>query len=181
MAYSLGFFGRLRLLRTFATGWAALLQVLRGLMWNAAGMEAVGTLAIGVELQLVPTGDGGRETALKGGSAPGDRFTYRPNWGLPVWGVGEQTAGPVLGFSADDIQPGDTVRAVLVPTIPDHLPGWRKVEVGEVLRMYEGPRVCGLGTVVWIEPATWPMPPREQDQFTGWLKGETGPGVRRLS
>ena len=72
-------------------------------MWNAAGMEAVSTLALGVELQLVSTEDGGRETALKGGCAPSDRFTYRPNWGLPVWGTGEQTAGPVLGFSGEAI------------------------------------------------------------------------------
>ncbi|GAB3828206.1 hypothetical protein [Kribbella italica] len=143
-------------------------------------MEAVGTLAIGVELQLVPVGEGGRESALKGGCAPTDRFTYRPNWGIPTWGAGEQTAGPVLGFSTTDIQPGETARAVLVPTIPDHLPAWRGVSPGEILRMYEGPRVCGFGTVVWVEPASWPMPPYEQEQFTAWLKGEGNPGLRRL-
>jgi hypothetical protein len=149
-------------------------------MWNAAGMEAVSTLAIGVELRFVSSGEGGRQTTLRGGFAPEHRFTYRPNWGLPGWGDGEQTAGPVLGFSEADIQPGDAVRAVLVPTIPDHLPGWRKVQAGELLRMYEGPRVCGLGTVAWIEPASWPMPAGEQEQFSGWLNGESGPGVRRL-
>ncbi|ONI68027.1 hypothetical protein BWI15_33780 [Kribbella sp. ALI-6-A] len=135
-------------------------------------MEAVGTFAIGVDLRFVSTADGGRATPLRGGSAPEHRFSYRPNWGLPGWGDGEQTAGPVLGFSAVDIQPGDTVRAVLVPTIPDHLAGWRAVRPGDVLRMYEGPRICGFGTVAWVEPATWPMPADEREHFTGWLLGD---------
>ncbi|MEV6284298.1 hypothetical protein [Kribbella sp. NPDC051770] len=132
-------------------------------------MEAVSTLAIGVELHLVPTAEGGRDTALSGGHALADRFAYRPNWGLPRWGPGEQTAGPVLGFSTTDIQPGESTRAVLVPTIPDHFPTWRMVQRGDVLRMYEGPRVCGLGTVVWVETASWPMPAYEQEKLTRWL------------
>jgi len=117
----------------------------------------------------LPTGDGGRETPLLGGYAKENRFTYRPNWGLPGWTDGDQTAGPVLGFSRTNIRPGEQVRAVLVPLFLDHAPGWLDVEPGDMLRMYEGARVCGHGPVRWVEITTWRMPEEEQDRLVGWL------------
>jgi hypothetical protein len=44
-------------------------------------MEPVSTVAIGIDLDLVPWNEGGRQTALLGGYTKEDRFTYRPNWG----------------------------------------------------------------------------------------------------
>lgn len=132
-------------------------------------MEPVSTVAIGIDLDLVPLDAGGRGTALLGGCAREDRFTYRPNWGLPGWADGDQTAGPVLGFSRTNIRPGDHVRAILVPLFVGQVPGWLDVEPGDVLRMYEGARVCGHGHVRWIKAATWHMPEDQQEHLVGWL------------
>lgn len=132
-------------------------------------MDPVSTLAIGIELRLVPTAEGDRQTPLLGGCEPENRFTYRPNWGLPGWSDGEQTAGPVLGFSSTDIHPGDAARAVVVPLFAEQVPKWREISAGDTLRMYEGSRVCGHGSVVWVTPATWRMPEDEEDRFVRWL------------
>jgi hypothetical protein len=132
-------------------------------------MEPITAVAIGIDLDLVPTVEGGRQTPLLGGHAEENRFAYRPNWGLPGWADGEQTAGPVLGFSRTNIEPGERTRAILVPLFPEHAPGWLDVEPNDVLRMYEGPRICGQGVVRWVEPATWPMPDGEQDRLIRWL------------
>ncbi|QCX26952.1 hypothetical protein [Nocardioides jishulii] len=87
-------------------------------------MEAVSTVAIGIDLDLMPSNEGGRQTPLLGGYAAKDRFTYRPNWGLPGWSDGDQTAGPVLGFSRTNVLPGEHVRAILLPLFIDHAPEW---------------------------------------------------------
>lgn len=134
-------------------------------------MDPVSTVALGIDLHLVPTTEGGRRTPLVGGCAPPDRFTYRPNWGLPRWPDGDQTAAPVLGFSRVGIQPGDDVRAVIVPLFAVEVPGWHSVVVGDELRMYEGARVCGRAVVARVERATWPMPNDQQDRLAGWLVG----------
>jgi hypothetical protein len=57
----------------------------------------------------------------------------------------------------------------LVPLFLDHAPGWREVGENDVLRMYEGARICGHGYVRWVEPATWHMPEQEQDRLAEWL------------
>ena len=132
-------------------------------------MEPVEVLAIGVDLELMSTQDGGRQRPLPGGSEVSSRFTYRPNWGLPGWPDVEQTAGPVLGFSRTDIRPGDRARAILATLFLDHVPAWWDVSAGDELRLYEGSRVCGLGRVRWVEPATWPMPEAEQSRLAEWL------------
>jgi hypothetical protein len=132
-------------------------------------MESITTLAIGIDLDLTPTAEGGRQTPLLGGFATENRFEYRPNWGLPGWADGEQTAAPVLGFSRTNIQPGTHTRAILVPLFPEHVPGWLDVQANDVLRMYEGSRICGRGVVRWIEPANWPMPDGERDRLVRWL------------
>lgn len=134
-------------------------------------MEPLRTLVLGINLHLVSTADGGRRTALAGGCELGDRFTYRPNWGLPGWADGEQTGAPVLGFSRSGIQPGDDARAVIVPMYPAEVPAWHDVEVGEALRMYEGSRICGRAVVVWTEPATWRMPKDDEARLVRWLTG----------
>jgi len=132
-------------------------------------MDPVSTIALGINLRFLPTAEGGRHTLLVGGSQPPVRFTYRPNWGLPGWPDGDQTAAPVLGFSRVDIQPGDDVRAVIVALFPVEVPMWRAVVAGDELRMYEGSRVCGRGHVAWVKGAIWPMPEDEEDRFARWL------------
>ncbi|MCD4851433.1 hypothetical protein LN996_11480 [Arthrobacter sp. AK01] len=133
-------------------------------------MEPFTTLALGVDLHLATTADGGRRTPLLGGYAAENRFKYRPNWGLPGWPDGEQTAAPVLGFSRKDIQPGETVGAVLVPLFPDRVPAWRDVQPGDELRMYEGSQICARGIIVWVEPTTWFTTDDDRDRFTEWLR-----------
>lgn len=127
------------------------------------------TLALGLDLQLVPTADGGRRTPLLGGSDEQHRFQYRPNWGLPGWPDGDQTAGRVLGFACSDIAPGDTVRAIIVAVFLENVLAWTSVRPGDELRMYEGSRICGRAVVRWIRPATWFMPVDEQEELVTWL------------
>ncbi|WP_370618399.1 hypothetical protein [Mumia sp. Pv 4-285] len=132
-------------------------------------MEPIQTLAYGVELHLVSTEDGGRSSGLLGGTAPENRFTYRPNWGLPDWADGEQTAGPVFGFSRSDILPGDDTRAVLVALFIENVQAWHDVRAGDELRMYEGSRICGRAIVEWIAAATWPSVENDAGRFLAWL------------
>lgn len=131
-------------------------------------VEAVRTFAVALDLRVLPTTEGGRRTSLLGGSDPEQRFTYRPNWGFPGWADGEQTAGPVFGFSEGDIAPGSEVRAVIVGLFPEHAP-WADLTEGSVLRMYEGSRVCGIASVVWVRPTTWRPDATEEDIFRDWL------------
>lgn len=87
-------------------------------------MDLVSVLAIGIDHGL-RTEAGGRETPLLGGYDKPNRFTDRPDWGLPGWSDGEQTASPVLGFAGTTIHPGERVRAILVPPFLDRAHGWR--------------------------------------------------------
>lgn len=47
----------------------------------------------------------------------------------------------------------------------EQYPAWRDVQPGDVLRMYEGSRICGRGTVRWVEH----LPDAEQERFARWL------------
>lgn len=133
-------------------------------------MEPFDTLALGIGLSLVATADGGRHTPLLGGCSRERRFNYRPNWGLPDWPDGEQTAAPVLGFADENVAPGDLTRAVIVPLFPQHVPAWHDIRAEDSLRMYDGTRIHGLGLVRWVERCTWPMPENEQERFADWLR-----------
>lgn len=135
-------------------------------------MDPITTWALGIDLLLLR--EGGRQNPLLGGSTPERRFTYRPNWGLPGWPPGEQTAAPVLGFSRENIQLGESARAVIVPLFLDSVPAWAEVRSGDELRMYEGPRVCGVGTVLWIEQGIWPVPADDQERLAAWLSAPLG-------
>jgi len=134
-------------------------------------MDPVSTLAIGLNLHMVPAAEGGRQSPILNGEGPGSRFGYKPNWGLPGWDDGQQTAAPVLGFSRPSVYPGDDVRAIIVPLFIANVPEWRDVQLGQVLRMYEGSRICGLGTMMSIQSVIWPMPLGDQERIAGWLVG----------
>jgi hypothetical protein len=130
-------------------------------------MEA--SLAFGIELRLSTRKDGGRSVPLLGGMAPETQFRYRPNWGLPGMRPPDQTGAPVLGFSRENIAPGDTVHAVIVAVFFDLVPSWSAVEEGCVLPMYEGPRAVGTGRVLWRMETSWPLPDDDRGRFLTWL------------
>lgn len=130
-------------------------------------MDATPTFAYGLLLRIVPTHDGGRQSALIGGHEPEQRFKYRPNWGLPGMEPPDQTAAPVLGFDWTNIVPGDTCLAICVALFPQL--GWANVQPGADLLMYEGPRICGHARVMWRRSTMWPVPGADVDRFTQWL------------
>ncbi|MCO8125850.1 hypothetical protein NHL50_01345 [Acidimicrobiia bacterium EGI L10123] len=101
------------------------------------GGETIDGFALGIELEVVKTEDGGRVNPIGGDDYP--PMAYRPNWGLPGMTPPEQTGGPVLCFGHYPVSPGDRVRAVVVSMFPDRVPSWSDVRVGDVLPMYD----CG--------------------------------------
>jgi hypothetical protein len=121
-------------------------------------------LAIGLDLTLVPTGQGGRSTAIHF-TAP---LSYRPNWGLPGMTGTHQTGAPVLCSSASELAPGGTARVVIIPLTGAHLTEWRLLNPGDTLRMFEGPGVCGHATIQWTENTHRPLPAADQARFCSW-------------
>lgn len=79
-----------------------------------------------------------------------------------------QTGAPVLCFEFFPVPLGASLRAVIVPAFPQTLGEWRRVEVGNELRMYEGPRICGTATVEWIEPMDDTVSEIDQERFCTW-------------
>ncbi len=130
-------------------------------------------LAIGVDLTVLTRAEGGRRNPIGG-----DGYTpcgYRPNWGLPGMTPPAQTGGPVQCFGHHPVLLGDTLRAVLIPMFPDEVPGWHDLRGGEVLPMYEGSRVCGRATVLWIRAVTLPLPEPDAARFAEWARGGPEP------
>jgi hypothetical protein len=81
----------------------------------------------------------------------------------------DQTGAPVLGFSRENVAPGEIVRVVIVPFFPAMVRQWSTVDVGTELPMYEGAMVCGLGRVLWREDTRLPIPPDDEARFIGRL------------
>jgi hypothetical protein len=121
-------------------------------------------LAIGLDLTLVPTADGGRSTPVSL-AAP---LHYRPNWGLPGMTGTDQTGAPVLCSSASTLAPGAEARAVIIPLADAHMVEWRLFDPGDRLRMFEGSRVCGHAIVRWAENTTLPVPAIDEARFRAW-------------
>lgn len=130
--------------------------------------EPKATLVLGLHLRLTTEAEGGRRAPLGLPGVPLDAFQYRPDWSLPH-GPDGLTAAPVFGFSRTPVSPGEPVRAVITPLWPKSLVLWRALNVGDVLRMHEGPRVCGLGTVVWLREVTWPLIDPDLTSVQKWL------------
>jgi hypothetical protein len=81
-----------------------------------------------------------------------------------------------MAFSRQDIRPGETVRAVIVPPHPPMLSAWAEVDAGAELPMYEGARLCGVGRVLWRRDADWPLSQTDEDRFLAWIQGsDKGP------
>lgn len=132
-------------------------------------MQTRPTFAFGIDLHLTSTEDGGRLTPLLGGVRAEYRLNYRPNWGLPGMTPPEQTGAPVLGFSRENIAPGESVKAVIVAMFSEEVPLWTSVTEGTELPMYEGSRVCGRGRVLWRAATEWPLPEGDSAHFVNWL------------
>ena len=128
--------------------------------------------AFGVRLAFTTTAAGGRQRPLLGGSSIETRMQYRPNWGRPGWPDGDQTAGPVLGFTKSGISPGETTEAVIIPMFADHVPQWWDVGPGDVLRMYEGSRICGIATILWADRTALRLTDLEAERLLQRLQAE---------
>ncbi len=83
----------------------------------------------------------------------------------------EQVGALVLGLAHFPVLLGETVRAVIVPFAPGSLSMWEQVSVGDELKMFEGPRICGLAVVEWIERTSRPVPEDDQSRFVKWAEG----------
>ena len=77
----------------------------------------------------------------------------------------------MLAFSQEPVAPGDEVRVVIVPPYPPMVPEWARVQVGDVLPMYEGARVCGHGRIVWRRDTILPLPAADEEAFRAWVIG----------
>jgi hypothetical protein len=63
---------------------------------------------------------------------------------------------------------------VIATFFPEMVDQWNlEVEPGVVLPMYEGPRVCGHGTVIWRTNIMLPLEEREEQRFLSWLDDPT--------
>jgi hypothetical protein len=143
---------------------------------NSVGMasDPIDGYALGVDLQVVATEDGGRTKPI-GIADEYPPMQYRPNWGLPGMAPPEQTGAPVVCFGSYPVLPGDTLRAVIIPMFPDRVGAWSFVEVGDPLLMYEGSRVCGRATVRWVRRSQHPVPESDQARFCDWAGGGPDP------
>jgi hypothetical protein len=121
-------------------------------------------LAIGLDLTLVPTAEGGRKTPV----LFTEPLRYRPNWGLPGMTGTDQTGAPVLCSSTGTLAPGDSARAVIIPLTDWHMTEWRLLNEGDTLRMFEGPRICGHAVVRWSENTSRPIPGTDKNRFSAW-------------
>jgi hypothetical protein len=125
-------------------------------------------LALGLDLRLTSTADGGRRRPL--GVDGYRRFEYRADWHLPAMEPDTQAGAPVVCFGRTPIGPGERTRAVIVPLLVDV---WRQVQPGDELQMCEGRRVCGHATVVWVAPTTLPLSDVDEQRFRRWAAAET--------
>ncbi len=83
----------------------------------------------------------------------------------------EQVGAPVLRFGKEPLAPGESARAVIIPLAPPSMDLWRQVKVGDDLRMFEGPQICGCGIVRWISEIERPIPDFDDKRFVDWADG----------
>ncbi len=137
-------------------------------------VDASPALALGIELHLTPTSEGGRSKPLLDLAAR--RWAFRPNWGLPSMTPPAQTGAPVLAFSRDTVLPGESVYAVIATPFPELVDQWRlEVEPGVELAMYEGARIYGHATVIWRTDITLPLGQHEEHRLMRWLANPAAP------
>ncbi len=60
-----------------------------------------------------------------------------------------------------------------MPPFPEMIPQWRaEANPGVVLPMYEGSRVCGYGTILWVEDIRTPLTDADKVRFDTWLHSQ---------
>jgi hypothetical protein len=128
-------------------------------------------LAFGLTLRLFTTEEGGRSRPIGHPDSEYVKFQYMPNWALPGMKGKEQIGAGVLWLGTYPVEPGETVRAVVVPLTSKSIPRWRVVAPGDELRLFEGKKVCGLATVEWVRSTGRPVPESDQDRFVAWAQG----------
>ena len=119
------------------------------------------TVVLGIELMLRTTEAGGRSKTLDP-----SWYQYRPNWGFA--GIDHprgQVGAPVLCWRDSPMTPGDTTFVAIQPMYPEH---WGDVAVGDVLYLYEGVRLCGLGLVGVREDLPEGPRPLELSEAVRW-------------
>lgn len=123
------------------------------------------TVVLGIELTLRTTDAGGRSRPLDP-----SWYQYRPNWGFAAIDHPRGQAGaPVLCWRDSPVAPGDMTFAAIQPMYPEY---WADLAVGDVLYLYEGVRLCGLGLVCVREDlAEWPRPLdlTESVRWSAWV------------
>jgi len=122
-------------------------------------------LAIGLDLTLAPTAEGARHTHPLLVTEP---LRYRANWGLPGMTGTDQTGAPLL--CSRTLAPGDSARAVVLPLTDAHMSEWRRLNQGDRLRLFEGPRVSGHAVIRWSENTSLPVPSTDMNRFSAWAK-----------
>lgn len=108
-------------------------------------MVPVSTLALEIELYLVPAAQGGWRTSLLGVAS---LESASPTGRTGVLLSSPRATRP--GGSGSRLLRGRHpakrhVLAVIVPLFPVEVPMRREVIAGDELRMYEGSRICGRG------------------------------------
>ena len=130
-------------------------------------------IALGVDLRLTTTDEGGRSKPL--GIGPYDRYQYRPDWHLPELPDKKLTGAPVLCFGNFPLALGDSTRAVIVPLYEGSLRLWHRVRPGHILKMHEAPRVCGIASVAWLAKTQHRIPENDETAFRVWTHGGPAP------
>lgn len=109
-----------------------------------AGSSALPAEAfIEVDVAVVGTADGGRQSGIWSG--------YRPSCWIGHVEEGRRTYNDATFYvlDADVIQPGDTGRACVRPHFPEF---WTHLAVGDRIEICEGPRVVAHAVIIRLRP-----------------------------
>ena len=86
----------------------------------------------------------------------------------------EQVGAGISCLGRTPLAPGDAARAVIVP-LPSTAEHWRThVSDGDVLVLYDGPRVSGRGQVEWVQETPWPGDSEADERLRRWCEDDAG-------
>ena len=129
---------------------------------DARCMASRKVIAIGIDLYLRTTSEGGRAGWLAGGASG-----YRPDWRLQEMAEREVAGIAALHLPRGQVELGDSVRAVILSISPRSFLRWLGVREGDELSMMEGARVCGDATVLWIARGSGAWP---DARYLAWIE-----------
>lgn len=121
---------------------------------------SIPVVLLGIELVLRTTESGGRTRPVDanwyGRVAGGFAGLDHPR---------SQAGAPVLCWRDSPVAPGEATYAVIQPMYPEY---WDGVAVGDVLYLYEGVRLCGLGRVCAREDLPEGHRPLDRTEAVRW-------------